>query len=119
MRDGNGRWPAGVSGNPGGRPRALHDLQMAARRHDRAVLDALVAIALDPAQPAAARVAACREVLDRGHGKPRQAVELTGAEADPVPIEDARARNLALIEAVAERVAAAGAARSANGCAAT
>ena len=70
-----------------------------------AVLGALVAIALDPAQPAAGQVVACREVLDRGHGKPRQAVELTGAEAGPVRIEDARARVLALIEAVAERTA--------------
>jgi hypothetical protein len=46
-----------------------------------------VAIALDPAQPAAVRVVACREVLDRGHGRPRQAVELTGGEAGPVRIE--------------------------------
>jgi hypothetical protein len=41
---------------------------MAAQRHDRQVLDALVAIALDPAQPAAARVTACREVLDTLYG---------------------------------------------------
>jgi hypothetical protein len=83
----------------------LRDLQLAARKHDRCVLDALVAIALDPTQPAAARVAACREVLDRGHGRPRQAVELTGTDTGPVQIEDARARTLALIEAVAERIA--------------
>jgi hypothetical protein len=43
-------------------------------------------------------------VLDRGHGRPRQAVELTGTDAGPVRIEDARARNLALVEAVAERI---------------
>jgi hypothetical protein len=42
-------------------------------------------------------------VLDRGHGRPRQAFELTGTDAGPVRIEDVRARNLALIEAVAER----------------
>jgi hypothetical protein len=58
----------------------------------------------EPAQPAAARVAACREVLDRGHGRPRQAVELTGAEAGPAPIEDTRAEIFAMIEGVAARV---------------
>ena len=107
VRDGNGRWPSGVSGNPGGRPRALRDLQMAARRHDGQVLDALVSIALDPAQPAAARVVACREVLDRGHGRPRQAVELTGADAGLVQIEDVRECNLRLIATVAGRIAGA------------
>jgi hypothetical protein len=73
-------------------------------------LDALVAIALDPAQPAAARVAACREVLDRGHGRPQQAVELTGAEAGPVQIEDVRAENFAIVAAIANRMAGAAAA---------
>jgi hypothetical protein len=79
-------------------------LQLAARRHDRAVLDALVSIALDPAQPAAARVVACREVLDRGHGRPRQGVELTGTDASPVRIEDARKHILQLIADVADRL---------------
>jgi hypothetical protein len=39
-----------VSGNPGGRSRALRDLQVAARRCDSEALDALVSVALDPAQ---------------------------------------------------------------------
>jgi hypothetical protein len=34
-----------------------------------------------------------------------QAVQLTGAEGGPARIEDVRARNLALIAAVAERIA--------------
>jgi hypothetical protein len=37
-----------------------------------------------------------------------QAVELTGRDAGPVPIEDARERNLALIAVVADRIAGAG-----------
>jgi hypothetical protein len=42
-----------------------------------------VSIALDPAQPAAARLAACREILDRGHGRPQQPVEHSGPPEAP------------------------------------
>ena len=69
-----------------------------------------MSIALDPRQPAAARVTACREVLDRGHGRARQGVELTGADAEWMQIDNtqaAREHVLAMLDEVAERTASA------------
>ena len=68
------------------------------------------AIALDPRQPAAARVTACREVLDRGHGRARQGIELTGAAGERMQIDNtqaAREHVLAMLDEVAERTASA------------
>jgi hypothetical protein len=83
-----------VSGNPGGRPRALADLQLAARQYTHEALDSLVLV-MRNGRPTEALAALA--LLDRGWGKPRQAVELTGTDAGPERIEDAQARNLALI----------------------
>ena len=42
----------------------------------------------DPAAPHAARVSAATALLDRGHGKPRQELEHSGAEGkDLIPAE--------------------------------
>jgi hypothetical protein len=113
VRDGNGRWSHGVSGNPGGRPRALRDLQLAARQYTREALDTLVLV-MRNGRPTEA-LAAALALLDRGWGKPRQSVEVSGAEGHPLQIEDVRAANLAIIEGVANRIAGATAAGSASG----
>lgn len=60
----------GQSGNPGGRPKADVRLREMAREHTEAALQALVA-ALDDEKT---RVSAAIALLDRGYGKPVQAV---------------------------------------------
>lgn len=66
----------GQSGNPGGRPKKNDDLIQAARDKTIAALDTLAAIMSNKRAPAAARVAAAREMLDRGWGRPTQDVRL-------------------------------------------
>jgi hypothetical protein len=66
-----GTWPKGVSGNPGGRPRGIEAL---AREHTPEAIAALVRALKRPAHAVPAAVA----LLDRGWGKPTQAV--TGAD---------------------------------------
>jgi hypothetical protein len=51
---------------------------MAAQEYSETALETLVAIATDRDAPSAARVQASNALLDRGHGKPVQAVEGTG-----------------------------------------
>jgi hypothetical protein len=65
----------GQSGNPGGRPKALGDVQEAARAHTASALATLARIAADSTAPPAAQVAAANALLDRGWGRPMRAVE--------------------------------------------
>ena len=72
------------------------ELASLARIHTMEALAALIRIANDPDAPAAARISAANAVLDRGHGKPRQALEHGGDGRNPIQIvyldaEDARA----------------------------
>ena len=60
----------GTSGNPGGRPRAAHNIQELARKHTIEVLDVLIQITLNEKAPPNARVAAANTLLDRAYGKP-------------------------------------------------
>ena len=64
-RDETGRFRPGVTGNPGGRPKGIAAL---AREHKDKALSVLSA-ALDD-EDARVRIAAAREILDRGYGKP-------------------------------------------------
>lgn len=59
------KFQPGVSGNPGGRPKGI---AAKAREHTDKAMDVLAA-ALEDAD-ARIRVAAARELLDRGYGKP-------------------------------------------------
>ena len=70
------RWQKGQSGNPGGRPKALADVQAAAREHTVEALATLVEIMKDPKQPAVTRLSAADKILERGWGRPRQYVGL-------------------------------------------
>jgi hypothetical protein len=65
----NGRFQPGKSGNPGGRPRAAHNIQELSREHTMEALDVLVQIMLNEKAPPNARVAAANTLLDRAYGK--------------------------------------------------
>lgn len=66
----------GQSGNPSGRPKADVRLRDMARQHTEAAINALVEALSDERH----RVAAATALLDRGYGKPIQAV--TGADGE-------------------------------------
>ena len=64
----------GKSGNPGGRPKVVGDIQALARDNTTEAINTLTAIMGDIAAPPAARVAAANSILDRGYGRPTQTV---------------------------------------------
>src|SRR5690349_17435827 len=80
-------FPKGVSGNPGGRPKVLSDVQELARQKSPEAITTL-AIMHDEKAPPAARVAAANALLDRGYGKPTQPISQTLAKIDPSSISD-------------------------------
>jgi uncharacterized protein DUF5681 len=69
-------WAKGQSGNPGGRPRAIVEVQELARRETAASIAALVRIRDSAETPPAAVVAAATALLDRAWGRPVQSHEL-------------------------------------------
>ena len=75
----------GKSGNPGGRPKSAH-LSELARAETDACIQTLVKIRDSARAPAAARIAAARELLDRGYGKASQSVAL-GQDPDLAPVQ--------------------------------
>lgn len=72
MRGSGGRRQG--SGRQRGTPnKATADVKAAAQKHGQAMIDELVRLATN-AESEAARVAACKEVLDRAYGKAPQAL---------------------------------------------
>ena len=74
----------GTSGNPGGRPKGLSDVIALAREHTELAITTLVDIAKQTKAAPAARVAAASALLDRGWGKPAQAIQATTTNASAV-----------------------------------
>jgi hypothetical protein len=70
MRNEQGKFVKGTSGNPLGRPRVILTVRDIAREHSEEAIETLAAIMRDEATPAAARISACTELLNRGHGRP-------------------------------------------------
>jgi hypothetical protein len=68
--------PAWQKGNAGGRPAALGDLREAARGYSTEALETLATVMRDPEAGHSARVAAARELLDRGYGRAVQAIDV-------------------------------------------
>lgn len=66
------KFEKGQSGNPGGRPKALKEVEEAAREHSADALETLASIMKDVVAPHAARVSASQAILDRAWGKPKQ-----------------------------------------------
>ena len=75
----------GQSGNPGGRPKVLGDVQELARQHAPTVIVELARLALR-AKSETARIAAIRELLDRGYGRPRQVMEVSVPADNPLQL---------------------------------
>ena len=67
---------AGKSGNPFGRPKALIEVRDLARKQTAKAIEALVDI-MTAGKSEPARVNAAQALLDRGWGKPTQAIEAT------------------------------------------
>lgn len=65
----------GQSGNPGGRPKVIAEIQELAREHSPTAIETLVSIMRSPKASPAARVAAANSLLDRAYGRPAQKTE--------------------------------------------
>jgi hypothetical protein len=74
MRNSDGTFLQGYSGNASGRPAIIGELQKLARAHTPTALATLVEIMSDSASPPNSRVAAAVALLDRGYGRPSTAV---------------------------------------------
>jgi hypothetical protein len=66
----------GQSGNPGGRPREVKDVQALARAHTAEAVQTLIEL-MRTGKPERARAAAAESLLDRGWGHAPQAVEVS------------------------------------------
>jgi hypothetical protein len=73
----------GQSGNPGGRPKIMADVREAARAHTKEAINTLVANLSD--ENGNVRNAAAVALLDRGYGKPPQAI-VGDSDFDPVRV---------------------------------
>src|SRR5262245_39803414 len=73
-------WQPGHSGNPGGRPQASLEVRALARDHTAEALQTIVEI-MRHGRSDAVRLAAAEAILDRGWGRPTQAI--TGPEDEP------------------------------------
>jgi hypothetical protein len=61
----------------------MGDVQALARQHAPRIIAELARLALK-AKSETARIAAIRELLDRGYGRPRQTMEASVPAADPI-----------------------------------
>lgn len=74
----------GAGRKPGKPNKLTAEVKSLAAQYGPQAIDALVEIATGKGQPAAARVSAANALLDRGFGRPVQAMELTGKDGGPV-----------------------------------
>jgi len=80
-RHSNGRWAAGQSGNPGGRPAGLAEVKELARKHTAEGIERS-ATEMKQGDTSNARIAAANATLGRGWGKPTHPV---AGDAEEVP----------------------------------
>jgi hypothetical protein len=67
------------SGNPGGKPKAIVEVQNLARSYTTEAVEGLVRVLRDEKTPAAAVIAAANALLDRAWGRPLAQVQHSGA----------------------------------------
>lgn len=84
-RHGAGRKAGSVSDSRKAQIKAEATLKELATQHTPEAIQTLVDIFKDKLTPAAAKVAAIKEILDRGHGKAPQAI--TGENGGPIQSE--------------------------------
>jgi hypothetical protein len=105
-READGRWPRGVSGNPGGLTKTqlntLREMREAARSCAPEALKTLLNIMHNRRVSHATRVAAASALLDRGFGKPATPLPSEFADGAPVPKFDPN--DLSMLD-VARRIA--------------
>lgn len=89
-----GTFPKGVSGNPGGRPKNLVDVQALARAQTKANIETLIALR-DKAKDDPTRLRAAIALHEIAWGKPTQAVTSTMEVGDTLTafISDLRQQN--------------------------
>lgn len=68
----------GAGRKPGSRNKVTADIKELAQSYGQDGLEVLVQIMRDKGAPHAARVAAVKEIFDRGYGKAKQEMEHTG-----------------------------------------
>lgn len=85
MTTGHGGKRPGAGRKPGKVGKAKKELQDMAKDHAKEALETLRKIMTNDQEPAAARVSAANAILDRGYGKPPQA--LTGPDGGPMQHE--------------------------------
>jgi hypothetical protein len=78
VRDEHGRFVAGATGNPRGRPAENNALKESCRQEGLATFRRIVQIRDDPNSDRQTVLAACRLLWERGFGKPTQSIELDG-----------------------------------------
>ncbi len=74
------RWKPGQSGNPGGRPKEIAEVRRLAREYTAEAIETLAEIMADEKAPESSRIEAANSLLDRGYGRPVQAVDLEVSE---------------------------------------
>jgi hypothetical protein len=77
--------------------KATADVRAAAQHYTTEALDTLATIMRDQEQAGAARVSAAKELLDRGHGKPKQDLGVDLTDRAAAVVAEARARLIAAI----------------------
>ena len=77
------RFRAGQSGNPGGRPKTSREIVDLARMNAPEGLEVLLSIMRNPEARDADRLAAVRELLARGYGRPSVSIVVHAAEEAP------------------------------------
>jgi len=78
-------WKKGASGNPGGGRKKNLAFETLALSAAPAAFAELIRLSTS-AKDERVKIQACKEILDRAYGKAAQAVELSGADGEPLQI---------------------------------
>lgn len=73
-----GRWLPGKSPNPGGRPKSEKEVAKAIQLRGQELVDRLFTLSEE------GNVPAIKELFERGYGKAKQVIELTGHDGGPI-----------------------------------